>query len=206
VHNPKNICVIDGCERTVRARGWCAAHYERWLKRGDPLAGGPIRVRLCGTPAERFWAKVNIRAADECWEWQAFTTPKGYGRFNTGTGASSAWAHRYAYELLVGPIPDGLVIDHLCRNPGCCNPVHMEPVTAVENTMRGHSFSAVNAAKTHCVRGHPLAGSNLGRDGKSGKRWCRTCRYEINRKNYLRRKQNARDGGHVRAHDQGVHS
>ena len=82
-------------------------------------------------------------------------------------------AHRMIYELLVGPIPDGLEIDHLCRNRGCVNPGHMEPVTHRENLMRGDTVAAANPAKTHCIRGHPYDDENTYRYGSH--RYCRAC-------------------------------
>jgi hypothetical protein len=83
-------------------------------------------------------------------------------------------AHRAAYTLLVAPIPDGLTIDHLCRNTSCVNPAHLEPVTQRENGLRGTSPAAVNARKVECVNGHPLSGDNL-HIGTDGSRRCRIC-------------------------------
>lgn len=126
-------CSIDGCGKPMHARGWCIGHYARWRTEGDP--GGPLRPYLTDDSA-RFWAKVDKRGPDDCWLWLANkTAPNGHGRFSTG--GSMVMAHRFAYELLVGPIPDGLVIDHLCRVRLCVNPKHLEPVTAVENIKRG---------------------------------------------------------------------
>lgn len=85
-------------------------------------------------------------------------------------------AHRFAYERLVGLIPEGLQLDHLCRVPYCVNPAHLEPVTSRENTMRGLNFAAVNAKKTHCLRGHLLSGDNLMTTPSYDGRLCRTCR------------------------------
>ncbi len=107
-----------------------------------------------------------------CWNWDVCDN-LGYGRATDGKHRSVK-AHRLMYERLVGPIPEGLVIDHLCRNRTCVNPDHLEPVTQSENVRRGNGFSAVNARKTHCKRGHPLDGDNLYRN-PAGARVCRTC-------------------------------
>lgn len=123
---------------------------------------------------ERFWGKVNKGGPDECWQWKAGTA-KGYGSFYISHRRSYP-AHRFAYELANGKIPEGMVIDHLCRNRGCVNPNHLEPVTNVENVMRGQSGTAINARKTHCIRGHALIGENL-RIDKRGRRACIICRF-----------------------------
>jgi len=118
---------------------------------------------------DRFWAKVC--KTDFCWEWTSYKV-KCYARI-TRLG-KSVGAHRIAYELVKGPIPDGLVIDHLCRNSGCVNPDHLEAVTVRTNTMRGIGPSAVNAAKTSCNLGHPLTDGNL-IHRKDGSKTCWTC-------------------------------
>jgi hypothetical protein len=125
---------------------------------------------------ERFVEKYEV-VASGCWQWTASVNHHGYGDFAPGEGRSGAVrAHRWAYEHFVGPIPEGLQIDHLCRNRRCVNPAHMEPVTSATNTHRGMAPAAVNARKTHCSRaGHPLSGPNLLVDSK-GKRRCRACR------------------------------
>lgn len=119
----------------------------------------------------RFWAKVNKTA--DCWVWTASTYPNGYGIFSIGHGVLSA-AHRVAYQLVIGPIPDGLELDHLCRNHLCVNPCHLEPVTHRENTLRGRSQSALNAKVTHCPKGHSYDETNTGIRPK-GERSCRAC-------------------------------
>lgn len=119
---------------------------------------------------DRFWAQVDRRGDDECWPWLGSLDGGGYGQIRTG--GRRVKAHRFAYELLVGPIAEGLVIDHLCRSRSCANPKHLEAVTQGENIRRGLT-GATNAAKTHCPHGHEYAAANtyLYR----GKRACRAC-------------------------------
>lgn len=124
------------------------------------------------TPAdltERFWAKVS-RHPSGCWVWTAAVNSRGYGQW--GFRGVSRSVHRLTYEAYVGPVPVGLVIDHLCRNTRCCNPAHLEAVTIGENTRRGEAWG-LTGAKTHCVRGHELSGNNLLKTA----RWrsCRAC-------------------------------
>ena len=120
---------------------------------------------------ERFLAKIVAPSADECWQWTACTDSHGYGHFKVdGRGVG---AHRFAYEYFVGPIPDGLELDHLCRVRNCVNPAHLEAVTHAENIRRGESPLAINAAKTHCLKGHPLDAENTYR--WRGGRHCRIC-------------------------------
>ena len=121
----------------------------------------------------RFWRKVRV-LPNGCWEWIAFRNRQGYGRF-LGSSQKAVSAHRWAYEHLIGPIPNGLTIDHLCRNRSCVNPAHMEAVTIRENTLRSPiAPAAVNARKRYCVRGHPFNAANTGRT-PDGRRYCRLC-------------------------------
>lgn len=118
----------------------------------------------------RFWSKVD--ASGDCWEWTASLTHDGYGRFRLGT--KTPVAHRVAWEMLVGPVPDGLTLDHLCRNRACVNPDHLEPVEPNINWQRGQTPSRRMARRTHCDRGHALSGENL-RMRTDGGRRCLVC-------------------------------
>ncbi len=133
-------------------------------------------------PVKRFWSKVDtdgpvVSDLGPCWRWLGKPHESGYGRISPAPGLT-VYAHRYSYELLVHRIPVDLQIDHLCRNTMCVKPDHLEPVTQRVNQLRGEGPAAVNARKTHCPKGHPLAGEHLyshtTRIGGPGRR-CRTC-------------------------------
>lgn len=119
---------------------------------------------------DRFMANVDLTLA--CWEWQGGKNWGGYGRFHTG---GRQWqAHRWAYEHFVGPIPEGLQLDHLCRVRHCVNPAHLEPVTLTENLRRGEGSFKWKREATECPRGHPFDEANT-YIRPDGRRRCRAC-------------------------------
>ena len=161
--------------RAVRLRCDCGREY---VCRLTSLFAAVEPTRSCGclkqtadVPGEvpdRFLDKILV--GDGCWEWQGSRLGvSDYGRFD------HEMAHRVSYEYFVGPIPDGLTLDHLCRNRPCVRPSHLEPVTMQENILRGLAPSADNARKIFCIRGHPLFGANL-YVTPDGRRQCRICR------------------------------
>jgi len=170
-------CSIEGCDRRHKGHGLCVFHLRHAKKAGS------LDLKPRKTTEERFWEKVDRRGPNECWPWIASLTGPGYAQFFIDKDHKSGLGHRYAYELLVGPIPAGLVLDHLCRNPRCVNPNHLEAVTHRENVIRGEAPAAAGrhqAAKTHCPKGHPYDEANTtirrtaGRHGGGG-RGCKQC-------------------------------
>lgn len=172
---------LDGrCQGRVGEPGTVEPRTSRPRRVGDATGSGsstteesvvekiPERQR-----AHEYWEQRTYRDGD-CWRWSQYRDRDGYGRFGRGH-----LAHREAYKALVGPIPQGLTLDHLCRNRDCVNPAHLEPVTIGENLLRGESFQGVNARKTHCINGHPFDETNtrVATDFRTGRptRECRTC-------------------------------
>lgn len=151
-------CMALGCDRTHYGRGLCNVHHLRFKRTGR------LTVR---SAAERFWSFVD-RRGNGCWEWLGGKTYEGYGVFSVDH--RSFPAHRWGYRLVRGPIPDGFHLDHLCRNPSCVNPGHLEPVTPAENNRRSNSPSSLNLRKVACPQGHPYDGVNA-----NGRRICSVC-------------------------------
>jgi hypothetical protein len=138
-----------------------------------------IWKRYGRTLEERFWEKVDKHGTRGCWEWIGARS-KRYGKFD------DKLAHRVSYELSVGPIPENMTIDHLCRNIFCVNPEHLEVVTQKENVLRGYSPSANHARQRLCLRGHRFDVIRYNK-GKPVRR-CRKCE-RINSKAYNDRKK-----------------
>lgn len=193
----ERICSTDDCDLPVKyaGLGLCSRCYGRRRRTGS--TSPPKRK----TAAERFWAKVDKngpvpeRRPDlgPCWLWMG-AKEQGYGRFAVGGQSSrhAVSAHRFAYEA-TARIPRGLELDHLCRNPSCVNPAHLEPVTHAENVRRGESGLARReqcALQTHCKHDHLFDEANT-IIRKNGTRACRECRRRQSREaQRARRAQN----------------
>lgn len=156
------------CDAPAHSCGLCHAHYER------QRLGRSMTAPLPRTLEERFWAKVT-RNDGGCWTWIGAKGGSGrYGMF-AGTGGRARPAHRWSYEYFVGPIPEGLELDHLCRNTLCVNPEHLEPVTHAENVRRGDAGKPMSS-RTHCKNGHPFDHANTHRAFTASGQPYRSCR------------------------------
>ncbi len=179
-------CLVPGCDAPIHRRTWCVRHYGRWLRHGDPLG-----LAKRPTVAERLWAKVDFHGPMQspylgpCWVWSGALTA-GYGCLETKrVRDGSRLAHRIAYELVRGEITDE-TLDHLCRNPRCVNPAHLEPVSQRENKRRGESGRNMRE-RTHCPQGHAYDELNT-RIARDGHRVCITCSRQTSRE-YARRQR-----------------
>jgi hypothetical protein len=135
-----------------------------------------------------YWERTEVHGPNECWLWTGALNAAGYAIFQIKP--QPILVHRFAYERFVGPIPEGLQIDHVkargCRHRHCVNPAHLEPVTPEENQRRALTPWFINASKTHCIRGHEFTPDNIDKN-PGGHRYCKQCRRE-----WMRRKR-ARD-------------
>lgn len=176
------VCSIEGCDGPVRARLLCNAHYLAARN------SGALQKLPRETLEERIWRRID--RSGRCWLWTGNLEIGGYATLTISENGRKIprRVHRIMYEMFRGKIPPGMKLDHLCRVRHCVNPNHLEIVTDRENILRGNGVSAKNYAKTHCKRGHSLAGYNLiVRSG--GGRQCRTC---VNA-GWLRRKRLRRE-------------
>lgn len=129
-------CSIDGCASRAVARSMCGAHWKRWRKWGDPTI-----VKKPAPLERRIFHRCEVQP-NGCLTYTGHLDPEGYGKIRAGSRTDgtrrTVYVHRAVYIELVGPVPEGLQLDHLCRTRSCCNPAHLEPVTARENTLRAY--------------------------------------------------------------------
>lgn len=190
-------CAVQGCTDQGRLiRGWCYRHWRRWKVHGDPLKG-VVRYE---------WPDNLLRRTapqpDGCIHYTGEIDDGGYGRVSRH--GSKVSAHRAAYEMFVGPIPEGHELDHACHDPDTCrggdtclhrrcvNVDHLLPTTPQENTLRSNSPAARKSRQTHCIHGHEFTPENTYRTDK-GNRRCRRCIADAQAR-YQGRKRAARLG------------
>lgn len=173
-------CTVTDCEREPVARGWCLKHYKRERRR---LGGSFPRL----SPAERLAARLK-RMPNGCLEWQG-SRIKGDGHGNIYVSGKATLAHRLAWELENGPIPDGMLVCHRCDNPPCCDVTHLFLGTYADNARdmvakRRH----MNNRRTHCQNGHEFSTDNTATDAR-GNRRCIACSTEYQRNYYLEKRK-----------------
>jgi hypothetical protein len=163
------VCCVQDCDRDAFAKAMCGMHYMRLKRTGSPFT---VR-RVVGLSAEeRFWQYVN--KTDDCWLWTGATS-HGYGNFylpREGRTTTQIQAHVFAYQTLRGPVPEGLVIDHLCRTKRCVRPDHLDPVTQQLNVIRGDVARVLR--ENTCRHGHEYTPENT-HINRKGAKVCRIC-------------------------------
>lgn len=159
-------CAFPGCVKALNANGLCTGHYQQQLRSEEPHT-----LRGFGLPIEdRLKANLRVDLNTGCMVWTGSLNRTGYGTI--GIEGKSYLVHRVSWESVNGPVPSGLVLDHLCRNPPCFNPTHLEPVTNYVNVViRGQGAAAKNLKKTRCHKGHPL----MPDPKRPGWRYCLVC-------------------------------
>jgi hypothetical protein len=182
---------VGGTVYVKSLREWHALADREGVAAELPAVSAVAAATPRGVVPEReaFWNRVD--KTGDCWEWTGSRNGDGYGTYSVG--GKTHRAHRYAYEIVVGPIPEGKQLDHLCRNPPCVNPAHLEPVTSRENTLRGFGACGTNARKTHCKNGHEFTPENTRyrRRGDYIGRECVACQAESQTRRRIARQKAA---------------
>jgi hypothetical protein len=177
------LCAVTGCPREIHDGDLCNTHH-RIKAEGLPMAESVAVARRL----------ANTRRVGDCLIWQGAPNNRGYGKVSVrndpSTPGNEEGVHRWFYKRFVGPIPEGLVLDHLCRTPLCVNVKHLEPVTRIENDRRGLYARGFGPTRTHCVNGHPwkLERLRVNREGAIYPNYtCKDCDIEQQRKKRVRR-------------------
>lgn len=182
---PEVRCTGEECPRGPVARGMCLKHYKRWKKWGSPEGAAPKISR-----GDSFRAKTTVSdfphgrpGLGKCIEWRGLINHAGYGIFtHRPSGVIRQMAHRAALELEGEQIPEGMVVDHVCRNRACVNPAHLEIVTNEENLRRGIGYRLRNGMDNSCVHGHKYTPENTYENpNKAQDIRCRECSRERDR-------------------------
>jgi hypothetical protein len=180
----ERICKVINCESNIKSKGYCTKHYLRWWRYGDTS----YVKNLKGKAIDRFYFMID--KTNTCWNWKGSLDKGGYGRIADDEGWNDM-AHRWSYKNFVGDIPDGLVLDHICKNTKCVNPKHLRPVTHKQNIIDYgvSNASFLNSQKTHCIHNHELSLDNIyiykGKRGAT--RVCKIC-HSKRVKEYIKRK------------------
>jgi hypothetical protein len=155
----------------------------------------------CGvkpTPVrERFWPKVRVGPSKDCWEWLGSKDPRGYGRlFVGGRGGRPVAAHRIAWELTFGPIPEGEHVCHKCDWPSCCNPDHLFLGSRSDNMQDAAKKGRIHGQQnTHCAKGHELTLDNIYTPTGTCQRQCRQCKRDSTNTASMKRRARYKEAG-----------
>lgn len=175
-------CKVPGCTKEAGTRGLCTMHYSRNRREALGVAR-PERYQVVD-PLAKILSNIDVGF---CWEWNRKLNNRGYGV--TNVNKKRWYVHRLMWTLMVGPIPDGMEIDHMCRNRACCNPEHLDLVTGQVNTLRGVSPASSHAKRDECSYGHEYTAETM--HVVRGARRCRICERRRDKERYERKKARA---------------
>lgn len=172
------------------------SHRDAYLSDADAVLDALMEGDLEALVRQKKFSLQVHKLDNGCWEWRgAIDRRDGYGRFYAGDGKTRG-AHQFSFEQHHGPVPHGLVVDHICNNRWCVNPLHLRAISNAANVLRGSGWTAENSRKTHCPQGHAYSDGNT-YITPSGARQCRECI------NYRRRKSRAKQAAMIRAAKEG---